>query len=37
MYSREMLLTPHARTHTAEVGRPDLSAQDLILRDVGYP
>lgn len=31
---RELVLTQHARIHAAEVGRPDLSVQDLILRDV---
>jgi hypothetical protein len=30
----ELLLAQHARTHAAEVGRPDLSIQDLVLRDV---
>ena len=30
----ELFLTQHARTHTAEVGRPDLSVQDTVLRDV---
>jgi hypothetical protein len=31
---REFFLSQHARTHAAEVGRPDLSTQDLTLRDV---
>ncbi len=31
---RELFLTQHARTHAAKVGRPDLSTQDLVLRDV---
>lgn len=34
MDSRELLLTQHARIHAAEIGRPDLSVQDLVLRDV---
>jgi len=31
---RELFLAQHAQTHTAKVGRPDLSMQDLVLRDV---
>jgi hypothetical protein len=31
---RESFLIQHAHTHAAEVGRPDLSTQDLTLRDV---
>lgn len=31
---RELLLIQHARIHAAEVGRPDLSSQDLVLRDM---
>jgi hypothetical protein len=31
---RELLLTQHAGTHAPDVGRPDLSIQDLVLRDV---
>lgn len=31
----ELVLTPHARAHTAEVGQPDFSIQDYLLRDLG--
>jgi hypothetical protein len=31
---RELFLAQHGRTHTAEVAAPDLSVQDLILKDV---
>lgn len=31
---REILLTQHARAHTAQVGRADLSIQDNVLRDL---
>lgn len=31
---RELFLAQHARAHSAEVGHPDFSVQDLILRDL---
>lgn len=34
MEFRELFLAQHGRTHTAEVAEPDLSVQDLILKDV---
>ena len=30
----ELILVQHARAHTAEVGTPDFSNQDLVLRGV---
>lgn len=36
MDSHELLLAEHAHIHTPEVGKPDLSLQDLVLRDVSH-
>jgi selenocysteine lyase/cysteine desulfurase len=34
MDARDLILAQHARIHTAEVGAPDLSVQDALLRDL---
>jgi len=33
---REFFLAQHARAHASEVGQPDFSNQELILRDLTY-